>query len=271
MYTSYWQMKALPFENRPDPAFFYASRIHEEGLARLVYAVRQGKGAAMVVGAIGCGKTMLAQALPAQLPARQYRIVQMSNPALDPLDFLQMVLLLFDVPIKSNPTKAQMLNALESHLRREQEKGIHAVLVVDEAQTIKNPDTMDELRMLLNLQSSTHVLLNLVLLGQEELEASLALCPYLARQLSICFRPGPLSAMDTYRYIQYRVKVAGAKTFPFTFEAVKRIYRYSRGVPRNINNLGDRSLLAAYIRKQKVVDSSTIDDAWRDLQESVSG
>jgi len=266
MYLDYWQMKALPFENVPNPAFFYASSIHEEALSRLVYAVRQGKGAAMVVGDIGCGKTMLAQALPSQLPPQQYRIVQMRNPALDPLDFLQMVLILFQVPIESSHNKARMLYALENYLRMEQEKGRYSVLIVDEAQTIKNPDTLDELRMLLNLQSLSHFLVNLVLLGQKELEALISLCPPLLQRLSIRFRLGPLSAMDTAKYIQHRVMVAGAKDVPFTSEAIEKIYQYSQGIPREINNLGDRTLLAAYIRKQQFVDGSTVDEAWYDLQ-----
>ena len=266
MYLDYWQMKALPFENVPNPAFFYASSIHEEALSRLVYAVRQGKGAAMVVGDIGCGKTMLAQALPSQLSPQHYRIVHMRNPALDPLDFLQMVLILFQVPIEPNAHKARMLHALENHLKMEQEKGRFSVLVVDEAQTIKNPDTLDELRMLLNMQSPTHFLVNLVLLGQKELEGLISLCPPLLQRLSIRFRLGPLSALDTAKYIQHRVMVAGAKSLPFSSEALDRIYLYSQGIPRDINNLGDRTLLAAYIRKQQLVDGSTVDEAWHDLQ-----
>jgi len=266
MYLEYWQMKALPFENVPNPAFFYASSIHEEGLSRLVYAVRQGKGAAMVVGDIGCGKTMLAQALPSQLPPQQYRIVQMRNPALDPLDFLQMVLILFQVPVEDSLSKAKMLHALESNLRMEQDKGRHSVLVVDEAQTIKNPDTLDELRMLLNLQTPSHFLVNLVLLGQKELEGLVSLCPPLLQRLSIRFRLGPLSAMDTANYIQHRIMVAGAKTVPFTPEAIKKIYEYTHGIPRDINNLSDRTLLAAYIRKQQLADGSIVEEAWHDLQ-----
>lgn len=220
----------------------------------------------MVVGDIGCGKTMLAQALPSQLPPQQYRIVQMRNPALDPLDFLQMVLILFQVPIEGAPNKATMLHSLEAHLRMEAEKGRHSVLVVDEAQTIKNPDTLDELRMLLNLQSPTHFLVNLILLGQTELEALVSLCPPLLQRLAIRFRIGPLSALDTANYIKHRVLVAGAKTVPFTSEAIEKIYIYSQGIPRDINNLGDRTLLAAYIRKQQVVDADTVDEAWNDLQ-----
>lgn len=266
MYLDYWQMKSLPFESIPTPAFFYASSTHEEGLSRLVYAVRQGKGAAMVVGDIGCGKTMLAHALSSQLSPQQYRIVQMRNPALDPLDFLQMVLFLFHIPVEGRPNKSIMLHALESYLRREEERGRHSVLVVDEAQTIKNPDTLDELRMLLNLQSSTHFLVNLILLGQKELESLVLLCPPLLQRLSIRFRLGPLSAFDTAQYIQHRVMVAGAQCSPFSTEALEKIYQYSHGIPRDINNLVDRTLLAAYIHKQQVVDVPSVDEAWYDLQ-----
>ncbi len=266
MYLDYWQLKAFPFENVPNPAFFFASTVHDEALSRLVFTVRQGKGSALVVGDVGCGKTMLTRALPEHLPSDKYRIAQMSNPALEPDDFIEMVLMLLNIPYESPPRKAKMLWALEGYLRQELAEGVEHVLIIDEAQTIRSADTLEELRLLLNLQTSTAFLLTVILMGQKELETHIAQCPPLHQRLAFRFRLGPLPGADTVNYIRHRLKVAGARRMLFTNEALKAIFQRTRGIPRQINNLCDRALLAACMARKPHVDSAAIEESWSDLQ-----
>ncbi|MCG6536270.1 MAG: AAA family ATPase [Syntrophales bacterium LBB04] len=221
-----------------------------------------------MVDDIGCGKTMLAKALCSQLPPNQYQIVTMSNPALEPLDFLRMVLMLFNVQCGNGDdvSKAKMLYTLEFHLRKDLDAGKQSVLIVDEAQTIREAHTLDELRMLLNLQSSTHFLINLILLGQNELEPLVASCPPLLQRMAVRYRLDHLSATDTAKYIQHRVIIAGATVIPFTFEAIEKIHHYTNGIPREINNLCDRALLAASLKEEPMVDTPNVEEAWHDIQ-----
>lgn len=266
MYLEYWMLNSYPFENISDPDCFYASHGHEEALSRLVFVVTQGKGLAVVTGDIGCGKTMLAETLPSHLPPRQYRVIHMRNPALKPLDFLQMILMLFEVSFDNHMGKAKTLYTLERHLRNELDGGRRAALIVDEAQTIHDPATMDELRMLLNLQFHGRFLLNLILMGQKELEARIAAHPALSQRISVRFRLGPLAPAETVKYIQHRILMAGVRIIPFTPEAISKIHEMTRGVPREINRLCDRALLAGFLQKHPHIDTGLVEEAWKDIR-----
>jgi len=118
MYLEHWDMNILPFENTPNPSFFYPSSMHKEALERLTYTVSQGKGAAMMVGGIGCGKTIISHALIHRLRKDRYRVVAMTNPAFEPNEFIEMVMRLFQVPNGYDRSKAEMLHCLESHLKK---------------------------------------------------------------------------------------------------------------------------------------------------------
>ena len=134
MYLEHWDMNILPFENTPNPSFFYPSSMHKEALERLTYTVSQGKGAAMMVGGIGCGKTIISHALINRLRKDRYRVVAMTNPAFEPNEFLEMTLKLFQVPNGYSRSKADMLYCLEGQLKKNIVEAKGSVLVVDEAQ-----------------------------------------------------------------------------------------------------------------------------------------
>lgn len=266
MYLDHWNLSLLPFENVPNSSFFYPSSMHEEALERMTYAVFQGKGAAMTTGGVGFGKTMLSRVLIKRLTKERYFVMAMTNPALAPLDFIQMVMSLFNVSYDQTFTKARMWEALERQLRKNMEKGRGSVLVIDEAQVIGEHKTLDELRMLLNLQSEEKFLINVLLLGQLELEEQIGQSESLMQRIAIRYRLRPLTIAETVYYIQHRLSVAGCKKTPFSEDALKAIFNYTRGIPREINNLCDRSLLAAYIGNKMDVTQELVEEAWEDLQ-----
>ncbi len=265
MYLEHYDLKILPFENAPNPSFFYPSSMHKEALERLHYTVFQGKGAAMLVGGVGCGKTIISHALIDRLRKDRYRVVAMTNPAFEPTEFLEMVMRLFQVPNGYGRSKAEMLHCLENQLKKNMEEAKGSVLVVDEAQVIHNERTLEELRMLLNLQSKNKFLVILILLGQLELIEKVSKVAPLNQRISIRYKLTPLPYREALYYIKHRLTVAGCKKMPFTAEALEAIFRYTKGIPREINNLCDRSLLATYLADKTIVIPEIVEEAWKDL------
>ena len=266
MYLEHYDLKILPFENAPNPAFFYPSSMHKEALDRLLYTVHQGKGAAMLVGGVGCGKTIISHALIDRLRKDRYRVVAMNNPAFEPKEFLEMTLKLFQVPNGYSRSKADMLYCLEGQLKKNIVEAKGSVLVVDEAQVINNERTLEELRMLLNLQSKTKFLVNLILLGQLELPEQVARVAPLNQRISIRYRLTPLPYKECLYYIKHRLTVAGCRKMPFTAEALEAIFKRTKGIPREINDLCDRSLLATYMADKTIATHEIVEEAWKDLR-----
>jgi len=168
VYEQYWGLKAPPFQNVPDPNFFFLSARHREGLARLLYAVKHNKGAALLVGDVGCGKTTLSRALILQLAEEKYDVGLITNPALPGNDFLEEIDLQLGIH-PSNNSKAAILRALNDRLLANVREGKETVLIVDEAHSIRDPDVFEELRMLLNFQLNDRFLLTLILMAQPEI------------------------------------------------------------------------------------------------------
>jgi general secretion pathway protein A len=265
MYLEHWNLNLLPFENVPNPAFFYPSPTHEEALERLKYAVFYGKGAAMISGGVGCGKTILSRALIKNLERERYHVAAMTNPLLAPVAFLHSVMCSFKESYNHAPPKTMLWNELEDRLKRNMENGNGSVLIIDEAQSISDKRTLEELRMLLNLQTDDKFMLTLILLGQLELEQLVEGVEPLKQRIAIKYRLNPLSPPDVSAYIGHRLRIAGRNQSPFSDEAMETIYACTKGVPRDINNLCDRSLLAAYLGDTKTVDKDLVDQAWQDL------
>jgi len=266
MYLEHWNMHFPPFQNVPNPAFFYSSPIHQEALERMVYAIVQGKGAAMITGEIGCGKTMVSRVLLKRLSKENLEVAAMTNPALSPTEFLESLMGLFNLSSNDHsPSKVKAWQNLEGHFRWNLDQGKGSVLIIDEAQAINETATLEEIRMLLNLQSETRFLVSVVLLGQSRLEALVGKNKALSQRVPIRYRLRPFSLGETFAYVKRRLEVAGCKSIPFTRDSFKAMYNYSKGVPREINNLCDRSLLAAYLADKKLIATPYVEEAWRDL------
>lgn len=258
MYEDYWGLKELPFENVPDPRFFYRSPQHEEALMRLVYALKTHKGAAMLTGEVGCGKTLISRVLIKELiPEKQWELALIAHPTFSPVEFLKEILYQLRID-KSPDSKVDLLHHLNDEMVKNMREGRHTIIVVDEAQSIDDMDTFEELRLLLNFQLNERFLLTLILMGQPELKRKIAKIPQLEQRIALRYHLGPLDLSHIEQYIAFRLRVAGSDSSIFTEGATKIIYEYSQGVPRKINNICDLSLLVGFSKKLQYIDANII-------------
>lgn len=253
MYKEYWGLKEFPFENVPDPRFFWSSPEHEEALVRLFYTISNRKGAAMLTGEIGSGKTLLSRTLVKALGKDKYEIGLIANPTLSPIDFLKEILYQLGVKPKADD-KLELLHALSDSAVNNIRIGKNTVVIVDEAQSIKDDDILEELRLLLNFQLNNQFLLTLVLIGQPEFRERVAKIKQLEQRIAIKYHLNNLNLENTKNYINFRLKKAGAQRKIFTDVSTEALYRYSLGLPREINNLCDMSLLFGFSDKVQEID-----------------
>lgn len=262
MYLEYWGLQKFPFENAPDPEFMYYSSEHEEALIRLIYAVKRNKGAVLLSGEIGCGKTMLSRVFIQQLPEAEFDIGLMTNPSLEPIDFLKEAIYQIGLTSPSN-TKPDLLKVLNDRMLENTKNNRSMLLVIDEAQLIPK-DTFEEIRLLLNFQLNDRYLLNLVLLGQPELREIIREYKQLDQRIAIRYHLNPLNLEDTGKYVVFRLGKAGRSENMFTAAAMEEIYSYSQGVPRKINNICDLALLIGFSAKTDKIDRDIIKKVLKD-------
>ena len=264
-YEEHWGLQLPPFENVPDPKFYYPSAKHEEGLHRMLYGIEARKGAVMLTGEIGCGKTMLSRALIRQLPIERYEIALITSPSLfDPQEFFRE--LLYQFGIEASGSKLELVRGLNEYLLTNLKRGKDAVLIIDEAQTIKIDDLFEELRLLLNFQLNDRFLLTLVFIGQPELNKRVNALPQFAQRIGVRFHLSSFDQEVTTRYIEFRLGVAGAEGRQvFSKEAVEVIFLTTGGVPRNINKLGDLCLLNGFLERKEQVDGDLVNRVAEDF------
>jgi len=256
MYLEYWGLNKFPFENVPDPEFMYYSSEHEEALARLIYAVKRNKGAVLLTGEIGCGKTTLSRVFIQQLPDAEYDIGLITNPSLDPADFIKEALYQIGLDPQSH-TKTELLKMLNERMLANMKSNRSTLLIIDEAQLIYK-DTFEEIRLLSNFQLNDRYLLTLVLIGQPELRDIIRGYKQLDQRIAIRYHLNPLNSANTAEYIAFRLEKAGRADVVFTPAAIEEIYSYSEGVPRKINNICDLALLIGFSAKAEKVDVDII-------------
>ena len=189
MYTEHWGFKKFPFENVPDPSFFYRSKSHEEALTRLIYAAKMRKGGAMLSGDIGCGKTTLTKVYVQELSSDQFDIGLIINPKLRPVEFLQEVLYQFDIDDVPE-TKVQCLRKLNDKMMENMKENRETLLIVDEAQLLSE-SSFEEIRLLLNFQLNDRFLLTIVLIGQPELKDKIGRIEQLDQRIAIKYHLTP--------------------------------------------------------------------------------
>ena len=195
MYLEHWGLQKAPFGNVPSAEIFFRSPQHEEALRRLMYAIEYRKGVAMLTGEVGCGKTTVTKALKNHLDKDVFQLRTISNPALQPTDLIKAILLkLGDNSDNGNGSKTVLLDRLQKLLYQNAENGTSTVLAIDEAHVIGNQSTLDELRMLLNMQFEDDFLITLVLLGQPPLLKNIRELQPLKERISIKFNLDPLNA-----------------------------------------------------------------------------
>lgn len=264
MYLDYWGFKEPPFGNAPNRNLFFRSPQHEEALIRLLYAVEHHKGVAMMTGEVGSGKSTVLRALMKRLDKEGFEVKIVFNPALNPLDLIRAILLTFGEE-SDGDSKTILLSRLQNRLIRNAQKGLSTVFAIDEAHVIKDQSTLDELRMLLNMQLDDQFLITLILLGQPPLLKNISALQPLKERISIKYHLEPLDFQNIIHYILFRVKSAGATRGIFTKKAIYPLYDYTKGIPLRINNLCDRSLLIGLARKVRVIDTKIVIEAIEDL------
>jgi len=263
VYEAYWDLTEAPFDNSPNPKFFYLSPEHEEALVRLVYVVQQRKGCGMLTGEYGCGKTLLSRALLQRLDKERFEVGLVTNPCWGPAEFLREVVyqLGVDTQEKSKPELLHMLNDL---LFRNYRAGRDTVIIVDEAQLIDDEAIFEELRLLVNFQTDDRFLMTLLLIGTSELREKVRRIRHLDQRIAIRYYLNPLDHTHTANYIAHRLKTAGKQQKIFTDEAVKLIFDFTRGTPREINNLCDISLLVGYSKRLREIDEKIVGEVIKD-------
>jgi len=267
MYEHYWNLREKPFENTPDPRFVYLSQKHEEALSRLIYAVREQKGAALLTGEYGSGKTLISRVILNELSSENYKLAFIFNPKLSPEDLLKEIIYQIGGDASGITSKTELLHKLNELLYRVKQEGKSTVILIDESQAIPDENGFEELRLLLNFQLNDKFLLTLILMGQPELRQKIANIPQLRQRLSVAFHLTALSKKETKLYVKHRLSVAGCNIEVFSNAAFSELYRFSAGIPRRINNICDIALLVGSGKKLYKITKRTIKDVAMDLGE----
>ncbi len=255
MYEAYWGLNEPPFSLTPDPRFLYMSRGHEDALMMLHYAITRNKGAALLSGPIGLGKTTVSRKLLELLDPTKVKMVLIVNPILTPTQMLQEILGQLEVECNSK-NRQVLVQELHNTLLGYYERGQRVVLLIDEAHLIRSSQTLEEIRLLLNCQMNDQFLISLVLLGQPELRAKLAKVPALEQRMAVRQALKPLDAIETGEMILHRLRVAGytAENHPFSPDAIFEIHKYCQGAPRLISQIADNAMMMAFAQKAKIID-----------------
>ncbi len=265
MYLEHYGLIRQPFEMTPDPAFLYLGEAHQEGLATLVYGVRARKGFVMLTGEVGTGKTTLLHALLAQLDPDTASAF-LFNPRLEPLDFFHVLFDELGIE-KVCHSKGEYLLALNQFLIERLREGQSTLLIVDEAQNL-SAEMLEEIRLLSNLETPKSKLLQIMLVGQPELEDMLQRpeLRQLRQRIVLRFRLRPFDLQETAGYIEERLLLGGyTGKGLFRRSAIQRVQEVSGGVPRLINIVCDGSLLLGFSRDLETLDGAVIDEVARDL------
>lgn len=265
MYLQHWNLKEKPFENTPDPKFLFHSKQHEEGLARLLYVVREEKGAGLLTGIYGCGKTLLSRTLSKELENDLFKVAYVTQPRLTDVEMLRMILHSLGAP-QVPPGKGDVLMALEKILTGNSRDGKKTVVVVDEAHAIQDPEIFEEVRLLLNFQSENRFLLTLLLLGQDELKEKVESNKQLDQRIAIRYHLEGLTKEETAGYVLHRLLIAGAKNEIFDEAAAAMVFSRSGGIPRRINQICDVSLLTGMTHGSASVTEAIVHEAVESLE-----
>ncbi len=268
MYLAYYGLREPPFSITPDPRFVFLSERHRDALAHLLFGIDKGGGGGFVqlTGEVGTGKTTLSRLLLEQLPDNA-RLALVLNPRQNAVELLETVCeeLHIDIEGKRGSSKA-LIDALNVYLLDAYAQGLRVVLLIDEAQNLP-PDALEQVRLLTNLETHTQKLLQVILLGQPELR-DLTARPelrQLAQRITARFHLSPLDDRETAAYLRHRWRVAGGSRFPFNAKAVRRLYQLADGVPRLINVIAERALLAGYARDAVTIDAKLVNAAAREV------
>ncbi len=264
MYEEFYKLDRAPFDTTPDPTFFFMSDGHQEALAALVYGIDRRKGFISMIGEVGTGKTTVLRAYIESEHVQNTRIIYLFNPRVSYEDLLLMVLRELRVEIPDGETKR--VDLLHRVLVNEYKNGNNVVLIVDEAQNIP-PETLESMRMLSNLETSSEKLIQIVLSGQPELDEILNSnrLRQLRQRIAVKVKLEVLSRAEAADYVRYRLRRAGGDEGVFTKDAIDWVVRYTGGNPRSINVLCDNALITGYGYQQFPISTPIIKEIAKDF------
>lgn len=270
MYKTFYKLSRKPFQLNPDPDFFFNSAVHKRALAYLRYGLSQGEGFIVVTGQPGTGKTMLAKELFKEIENANVIAGRMVTTQVEAEDMLRLIANAFGVE-HSNQSKAELLNNLESYFALQASEGKRVLLVVDEAQNLPK-DSLEELRMLSNLEADGRIIFQSFLLGQDEFRSTLQLpeLEQVRQRVVSTYHLRPLEKEETKKYILHRLSKADWVNNPsFTDEAFVDIFLHTEGVPRIINTFCDRLLLYGFLEELKVIDRAAVQAVAKEFKQEV--
>ncbi len=266
MYKDFFGLKANPFNVNPDPRYLFLTRHTEEALACLTYGIQSRKGFVLLTGEVGTGKTTLLNKLMEWLRVQQVATAFIFNSQMNVPQFLEYMMADFGIPCDSK-SKSQILLKLYNWLLDRYRAGETAVLIVDEAQNLSD-EVLEEIRLMTNLETFTEKLLQIVVVGQPELEQKLKQpnLRQLRQRLTLRAKTHPLTLEETRAYVAQRLRIAGSNGQQiFDPEALALIHRYSAGIPRVVNLICEHCLVSAFVDHEKVIRSSVVEAVARDF------
>ena len=268
MYTNYFGLKEASFSITPDPQYLFLGEQHREALAHLLYGAGESGGFVLLTGEVGTGKTTVCRAFLEQLP-EGVDVALILNPAMTVTELLRAACdeLRIEVPETERTVKC-LVDRLNDYLLKAHAEGRRAVLLIDEAQDLK-PKVLEQVRLLTNLETTKHKLLQVFLVGQPELRTLLQRegLRQLDQRITARYHLRPFDARETAEYVRHRLAVAGVERQLFTRAAMRRVHRFSGGIPRLINILCDRSLLGACVSRSPMVTGTIVDKAAREIRD----
>jgi general secretion pathway protein A len=268
MYKSFYRLQKNPFEITPDPSFLFATKVHNEALATLYYGVRRHKGFVVLTGEVGTGKTVLTRGLLQLFKVSHINYAYIFNSRLSATEFLQYVAGDFRLAV-AGKSKGEILLALSSFVVSSFQKGLTTVLVVDEAHHL-SLDVLEEIRLLTNLETAQEKLLQIVLVGQPELDEKLDSqeLRQLKQRIALRSHLRPLDLEETYGYIRKRLQVAGNSNpdVIFPMETVLEVHRISGGIPRVINTICENALIHGYARQLPQLSPEVVEQVAYDFR-----
>ena len=267
MYLEFYGLREPPFNMTPDPRFLYFSEHHREAYHHLVYGITSRKGFIELTGEVGSGKTTLCRAVLAGLRSEKIETALILNPSLTETQLLRAILNDFRIEPRGRD-RLHYIEELNRFLLDRNREGFNVAIIIDEAQDL-TADVMEQVRLLSNLETDQQKLMQIVLCGQPELEARLAMpeLRQLRQRITVRYRLRPLTEEETYVYIRHRLDVAGgAGRIAFHPKAIRLVHKYARGTPRLINAVCDNALLAGYVAGTHQIDAECVKKAVDQLE-----
>lgn len=266
MYLEFYGLRQSPFDITPNPRFLFHSTKHREAFNHLLYGIQHRKGFVQLTGEVGAGKTTLCRALLEQLDAR-FSTALILNPVMSGDELMKAIATEFGLDVKGRD-RMETMAIISDFLLRQTLAGKETVLIVDEAQNLTE-ELLEQVRLISNIETDDRKLLQIVLMGQPELRERLNShkLRQLRQRITVRYHLKPLTRTEVGQYIQHRLALAGSKGMPsFTGPAVWRVFNYSKGIPRLVNALCDKTLLAGYVERSHRINFRMVGRAIRELE-----